>query len=209
MYDDDSRGLESPDRPHAPTTNAGTRALRTDGGSTHPSAFDRLELIDRQAEILLEQLEGDQPDTPTNEATRHVREIRAEAEWAHRLLREPGSETGEESTAGDSEMDDESATNDDDSSDSTADDVPMLVERGGGVTSVLGPDPVAYDRWRRENENPERADDSRRADDTDSNEPDSGRETTSEDESSADSHGEPADDNHGDETDQQRGGRDD
>ncbi len=207
MYDDDSRGLESPDRPHASTTNAGTRARRTDGGSTQPSAFDRLELIDRQAEILLEQLEADHPESATTEATRHVREIRAEAEWAHRLLREPGSDTDEESTASDSDTGEESATDDDDSSDS-ADDVPMLVERGGGVTTVLGPDPVAYDRWQRERE------DSRRTDDTDSSEPDSDRGSTSEDESSADgedpdSHDEPADDTLEDEDDTERGDRDD
>ncbi len=181
MYDDDSRGLESPDRPHASTDDWNTRA-RPDGGtpapedssddSTHPNDVDpdaagyRLEVIDHQATKLLEVLADDRTDEP-HEATRHLREIRAEVEWARRGLCEspgesgsfadsPGSsegQTNESDRANDLEdRTDEPGDRADDSDGanhtaySTDDGVPMIAHRGPHVTTVLGPDPAAYER---------------------------------------------------------------
>ncbi|WP_207591637.1 hypothetical protein [Halomontanus rarus] len=209
MYDDDSRGLESPDRPHASTDDWNTRA-RPDGGtpapedssddSTHPNDVDpdtagyRLEVIDHQATKLLEALADDRTDEP-HEATRHLREIRAEVEWVRQGLCESPGESGsvadstgdseartdESDRAGDledrtdesedraddsngdtisgnsarpgrdaSDANDENAKDDPDGANHTAystdDGVPMVVRRGPHVTTVLGPDPAAYER---------------------------------------------------------------
>ncbi|KDE60072.1 hypothetical protein EL22_11740 [Halostagnicola sp. A56] len=147
MYDDDSSGLESPDRPNASNEIADTRG-------TSSTIRDRLERIDAQAERLLASLEGER----ARAVRRHVREIRAEARLAKQLLRDPDSESPEPP--------DERASNENipSSSDRFDTDVPMLVERGGGVTTVCGPDPVAYQRWSEHDEaaeNRERAGDDR------------------------------------------------
>lgn len=139
MYDDDSSGLESPDRPNAPNEIADTRG-------TSSTTRDRLERIDDQAERLLASLEGER----ARAVRRHVREIRAEARWAKRLLCKPDSENPEPQDERDS------SENIPSSSDGFDTDVPMLVERGGGVTTICGPDPVAYQRWSERDESDEK-----------------------------------------------------
>lgn len=138
MYDDDSSGLESPDRPNASNEIADTR-------DTSSTTRDRLERIDAQAEHLLTSLEGER----ARAVRQHVREIRAEVRWAKRLLYDPKSESPEPPDERDS------SENIPSSSDRFDTDVPMLVERGGGVTTVCGPDPVAYQRWSERDESAE------------------------------------------------------
>ncbi|WP_207592877.1 hypothetical protein [Halomontanus rarus] len=181
MYDDDSRGLESPDRPHASTDDrilpdGGDPASEENGTeSTHPNDVDpdaasyRLEVIDHQAKRLLEGLTADRTGRP-HDAVRHLREIRAEAEWARRGLCECPEASTAESTgdsgertgdSADTPNEDEDSANEDtpdadstddedlstDTKDVTDDGVPMVVRRGPHVTTVLGPDPAAYERW--------------------------------------------------------------
>ncbi|MCU4740539.1 hypothetical protein [Natronoglomus mannanivorans] len=184
MYDDDSRGLESPDRPQV-STDVDTR-VRPDGGDpssndtgtepTHPNDVDpdaasyRLEVIDQQAKRLLEELATDRADRAgrkrPHEAVRHLREIRAEVEWARRGLCERPREPNPSTAGSTAESDDGGAVDGRDAVDGADDspkgtddsvhstnaphrntgDVPMIVRRGPHVTTVLGPDPVAYER---------------------------------------------------------------
>ncbi|MCU4743962.1 hypothetical protein [Natronoglomus mannanivorans] len=175
MYDDDSRGLESPDRPHASTDDWNTRA-RPDGGDpssnestepAHPNDVDpdaasyRLEVIDHQAKRLLEELVADRTDRGRpHEAVRHLREIRAEVEWVRRGLCECPETSTAESTGDSGERTDDAADTPNEHTDSTDDEarstdtkgvtddgVPMVVRRGPHVTTVLGPEPAAYERW--------------------------------------------------------------
>ncbi|SFS42372.1 hypothetical protein [Halostagnicola kamekurae] len=139
MYDDDSSGLESPDRPNAPNEIADTRG-------TSSTTRDRLERIDAQAERLLASLEGER----ARAVRRHVREIRAEARWAKRLLCDPESESPEPPDERSSSEGTPPSSNCPDT------DVPMLIDRGGGVTTVRGPDPVAYQRWSERDSDPDR-----------------------------------------------------
>ncbi|WP_276256307.1 hypothetical protein [Halomontanus rarus] len=181
MYDDDSRGLESPDRPHASTDDrilpdGGDPASEENGTeSSHPNDVDpdaasyRLEVIDHQAKRLLEDLTADRTGRPYD-AVRHLREIRAEVEWARRGLYECPEASTVESTgdsgertedSADTPNEDEDSANEDtpdedstddedrstDTKDVTDDGVPMVVRRRPHVTTVLGPDPAAYERW--------------------------------------------------------------
>ncbi|WP_207586342.1 hypothetical protein [Halomontanus rarus] len=116
MYTDDSRGLESPDRSHAPTEPTDTRALPNDG--TDALSRYRLHVIDRQARKLLETVDRD------SDATRHCREIRAEVECVRRELFEFAAGDLENDPAG----------------------IPMIVDRDEPVTACLGPDPDVYVR---------------------------------------------------------------
>lgn len=116
MFNDDSRGLESPDRSDVSTERIATRVL-PDGGTDVLSRY-RFHAIDRQARKLLETVDRD------SDATRHCREIRAKVECVRRELFEFES--------GDLETD--------------LTDVPMIVDRGEPVTTCLGPDPDAYVR---------------------------------------------------------------
>ncbi|WP_276255180.1 hypothetical protein [Halomontanus rarus] len=116
MFNDDSRGLESPDKSDVSIETIATRAL-PDGGTDALSRY-RLHVIDRQARKLLETVDGD------GDATRHCREIRAEVECVRRELL--GFEPSDLET------------------DPTT--VPMIVDRGEPVTACLGPDPDVYVR---------------------------------------------------------------
>jgi len=95
MTNDDSRGLESPDRPHASTP---TDRVAYDGGTTDESIRERLETIARLTNSILEEVRN--PDT-TNDledlsdetrrgATRRLREIDAEARRVGLELFGPG-----------------------------------------------------------------------------------------------------------------------
>jgi len=78
MPNDDSRNLETPDRPDERTRDD----HRTDGLTPHA----RLEAIDRLAVSLLESARKSPDDRL--EFKRHCREIRAEVECARRALSE-------------------------------------------------------------------------------------------------------------------------
>ncbi|MHC3437915.1 hypothetical protein ACYJ1Y_07345 [Natrialbaceae archaeon A-gly3] len=77
MSNDDSRGLETPDRSHEPPTNL------PDNSSALTDAA-RLEVIDRLAAELLTSVE--ESDADHRDLKRHYREIRAEVESARRVL---------------------------------------------------------------------------------------------------------------------------
>ncbi|WP_049920911.1 hypothetical protein [Halopiger djelfimassiliensis] len=140
MLDDDLRGLESPDRQGASTEPA----ARERSEKTLPTR-DRLETIDETAQALLVDVRrasgaGMLEDRRRRTAVRHLREIRAEAACVRREL------LGEGSTPSD-ERDrdaDECAERADGRTDDTS--IPMLVRRGGGTTTVLGPDPGVFER---------------------------------------------------------------
>jgi len=84
MYDDDTRGLEGPDRSTASHTETETPHAQIDGGTD--SVRDRLATIDRLTHTLLVELhepagtavEGVDAETRA-EAAHHVRQIRAAA----------------------------------------------------------------------------------------------------------------------------------
>ncbi|WP_226042350.1 hypothetical protein [Natrinema sp. DC36] len=92
---DDSRGLESPDRPHASTQND---RVACDGGTTDESIRERLETITKLTNSILEEVRN--PDTASDledlsdetrrGATRRLREIDAEARRVGLELFGPG-----------------------------------------------------------------------------------------------------------------------
>ena len=108
MSDDNSRGLESPDRFDVSTPNARGRhnggkpsetkrpapELRSDGGTPDDTVRERLESFDRLTRSLLADIQTGEfhADLETAdrdarlEATRHIREIRAEASRVGLLL---------------------------------------------------------------------------------------------------------------------------
>ncbi|RQG93836.1 hypothetical protein [Natrarchaeobius chitinivorans] len=77
----------------------------------------RLEAIERLADDCLADVRTDE-DLESGDVERHLREIRAEVECARRAL------SGHDFDA----------------------DVPAVIHRGNGLTSCLGPDPVAFER---------------------------------------------------------------
>lgn len=128
MSNDDSRGLESPDRPHASTDDS--RALSDTSRS-------RLETIDQQARTLLENVSED------SDAVRHLREIRAEVDRVRLSL------LGPEAVLEDLPLEADVTRFDGGDSIEPTDtdgDVPMIASRGERVTTYLGPDPDAYER---------------------------------------------------------------
>ncbi|WP_276253160.1 hypothetical protein [Halomontanus rarus] len=132
MSHDDSRGNESPDRPHASTD---------DDQSYATEARVRLKIIDQQAQTLLENAPGD------SDAIRHCREIRAEVDRVRLYLLGPeavleGLPLEEDTTESDDS--DSSAPFHTDSDED--EDVPMIAHEGERVTTCLGPDPEAYER---------------------------------------------------------------
>ncbi|WP_207589861.1 hypothetical protein [Halomontanus rarus] len=130
MSDDDSRGYESPDRPHASTNDDQSHATE---------ARVRLEIIDQQAQALLENIPKD------SDAIRHCREIRAEVDRVRLYF------LGPEAVLEGLPLEED--TTESDGSDSNVpfhidldEDVPMVAHEGKRVTTCLGPDPDAYER---------------------------------------------------------------
>ncbi|MCU4741632.1 hypothetical protein [Natronoglomus mannanivorans] len=144
MSDDDSRGNESPDRPHVSTDNI--RAPDDTTGNTSETRA-RLEIIDQQARHLLESASVSED----GEAVRHCREIRAEVDRVRLLLLGPEAVLDGVPLEVDAEEESGKSSGSDNDADSPATDfntdprVPMIVHRGERVTTYLGPDPDAYE----------------------------------------------------------------
>lgn len=134
MSDDDSRGLESPDRSDVSTT---ARA-RTDGGSADDVIRDCLASIDYLTRTLLADVrDGEALDAletsdyeSRREAVRHIREIRAEASQVALLL------VGPEAVIPYRAADDPDR------------ETSLIARQGSVTTSYLGPDPGAFHRER-------------------------------------------------------------
>lgn len=117
MSNDDARGLETLERPHEPTRATDHPRPKPDGGLSYAG---RLEAIDRLATTILTDVETDDDFETTDELVRHCREIRAEVECARRAL--PADQNH------------------------PSPDVPAVLDRGVGTTTLRGPDPTAVDR---------------------------------------------------------------
>jgi len=137
MTNDDSRGLESPDRPHASTP---TDRVAYDGGMTDESIRERLETIARLTNSILEEVRN--PDT-TNDledlsdetrrgATRRLREIDAEARRVGLELFGPGMLIPSRSAEA---VDDDRQT----------DELPTVVGCDSLTTTFRGPIPGAFE----------------------------------------------------------------
>ncbi len=152
MFDDDSRGLEGPDRSDASPSTARVRpdrgerahgsrsspARRADGGTSTDAVRERLESIDRLARSLLVDIRLGEPIADLEsgdrdarrEAVRHVREIRAEATHVGLLL------VGPEAAIPSRPVDDPDGES-------------VLLARDGSLTtSYHGPEPGALERER-------------------------------------------------------------
>ncbi|WP_176548200.1 hypothetical protein [Natrinema sp. CBA1119] len=134
---DDSRGLESPDRPHASTPND---RVACDGGTTDESVRERLETITELTNSILEEVRN--PDTASDledisdetrrGATRRLREIDAEARRVGLELFGPGMLIPRRSAE---KVDDDRQT----------DDLPTVVGCDSLTTTFRGPIPGALE----------------------------------------------------------------
>lgn len=137
MSNDDLRGLESPDRPHASTPND---RVACDGGTTDESVRERLETITELTNSILEEVRN--PDTTSDfedlsdetrrGATRRLREIDAEARRVGLELFGPGMLIPSRSAEA---VDDDRRT----------DDLPTVVGCDSLTTTFRGPVPGALE----------------------------------------------------------------
>ncbi|WP_254524361.1 hypothetical protein [Natrinema caseinilyticum] len=148
MPTDDSRGLETPDRGDVSTDSSDRNGPKS-GWS--PKYRIHLEVIDAAVRGVVGELgrldrEG-ALDRGTQRVVReHLRTIRSEALSAGRLLWE-ASERREAGGAG-TVRGAFDADPDETDRDAAPGGVPMIVRRGRGVNSVIGPDPDVFDRER-------------------------------------------------------------
>lgn len=150
MYNDATRGLESPDRSDVSPIDS---RVRTDGGKPADAVRERLRAIDALTRSLLadiqqpiEPLEHTDPET-RREAARHVREIRAETGRVGLLLYGPEGSipyrpSGSPNPDSDSDSDLDLNLELDSDSDTNR---PRSSPCGPMVTTYAGPDPAAFE----------------------------------------------------------------
>ena len=142
-----------------------TDHARADHGGEAATYRRTLEAIDTRATTLITAVRDDETleDEATRTALRHLREIRAEVESTRLELCDSSVEQIDSRTSAHPSSDGfECHQFDDDRAERTRcgdrpddrctlehADVPMVVRRGPLVTTVLGPDPIAFERTRR------------------------------------------------------------